>query len=164
VNIPLAEVLAWSGAGQAAVNAPVSHIRETLMKRVIIGLAAAVAMTTAAYAAAPAKSMDLPSGSILVAPNGMTLYTYDKDTQGASMSACTGGCIAAWPPFVAEAGAMAEGDYTLVDVTDKDGKAEKMWAYKGWPLYFWKNDTKPGDITGDGVGGVWHVIKTAGPM
>jgi len=89
----------------------------------------------------------------------MTLYTFDKDTQGASTSACTGGCIANWPPFLAEAGAMAEGDWTIVDVTDKDGMAKKMWAYDGWPLYFWKNDHKAGDVTGDGVGGVWHVVK-----
>jgi len=129
------------------------------MKRVIIGLAAAIAMTTAAYAADPAKTMQTSAGDILVAPNGMTLYIFDKDTQGAAMSACTGGCIANWPPFVAASGAMAEGDYTIVDVTDKDGKAEKMWAYKGMPLYFWKNDAKPGDTTGDGVGGVWHVVK-----
>jgi predicted lipoprotein with Yx(FWY)xxD motif len=27
------------------------------------------------------------------------------------------------------------------------------------PLYNWKNDQKPGDITGDGVGGVWHIVQ-----
>ena len=32
-----------------------------------------------------------------------------------------------------------------------------MWAYKGWPLYYWFKDTMAGDITGDGVGGVWHL-------
>jgi predicted lipoprotein with Yx(FWY)xxD motif len=31
-----------------------------------------------------------------------------------------------------------------------------MWAYKGWPLYFWVKDEKPGDTTGDMVGEVWH--------
>ncbi len=131
------------------------------MKRVIIGLAAAFAIATSAYAADPTKTMSTALGDILVAPNGMTLYIYDKDTAGAAKSACVGGCIANWPPFAADAGAMAEGDYTLVDVTDKDGKAEKMWAYKGMPLYFWKNDKQAGDTTGDGVGGVWHVVKAA---
>ena len=89
----------------------------------------------------------------------MTLYTFDKDTKGAAASACAGKCIEAWPPFLAEAGAMAEGDWTIVDVTDKDGTAKKMWAYDGWPLYYWVKDTKPGDTTGDGVGKVWHVVK-----
>ena len=42
---------------------------------------------------------------------------------------------------------------TLVDRTDSD---MKIVAYKGWPLYLWIKDTKPGDTTGDGVGGTWH--------
>ena len=54
---------------------------------------------------------------------------------------------------------MAEGDWTIVDVVDKDGMTKKMWAYKGMPLYYWVKDDKPGDTTGDGVGGVWHVVK-----
>ena len=45
-----------------------------------------------------------------------------------------------------------EGDFTIID--RKDGT--KIWAYKGWPLYLWIKDTKPGETTGDGVGGVWH--------
>jgi predicted lipoprotein with Yx(FWY)xxD motif len=35
----------------------------------------------------------------------------------------------------------------------------KQWAYKGKPLYTWAKDTKPGDITGDGVNNVWHIAK-----
>ncbi len=129
------------------------------MKRLIFAFVAAVTMAGAANAMEPAMYADSSMGKILVAPNGMTLYTFDKDTKGAATSACTGKCIAAWPPFVAEAGAMAEGDWTMVDVVDKDGKAEKMWAYDGMPLYFWVKDAKAGDTTGDGVGGVWHVVK-----
>ena len=91
----------------------------------------------------------------------MTLYIFDKDKKGETTSACTGKCIAAWPPFVAPAGAKAMGKWTTVDVTDKDGKAEKMWAYDGMPLYYWVKDKKPGDTTGDGVGSVWHVVKEA---
>jgi predicted lipoprotein with Yx(FWY)xxD motif len=34
-----------------------------------------------------------------------------------------------------------------------------QWAYNGRPLYLWQKDKKPGDVTGDGVGGVWHVAK-----
>jgi predicted lipoprotein with Yx(FWY)xxD motif len=32
-----------------------------------------------------------------------------------------------------------------------------MWVYKGKPLYTWKNDKAPGDTTGDGVNGTWHL-------
>ena len=31
-----------------------------------------------------------------------------------------------------------------------------QWAYDGKPLYLWIKDTKPGDMTGDGVNDVWH--------
>jgi predicted lipoprotein with Yx(FWY)xxD motif len=27
------------------------------------------------------------------------------------------------------------------------------------PLYLWVKDTKPGDMTGDGVNGVWNTAK-----
>ena len=42
---------------------------------------------------------------------------------------------------------------------DKDGKTVKMWAYDGKPLYWFVKDTKPGDVTGEGVGEVWYVVK-----
>ena len=131
------------------------------MKRTILGLIAAVALTGAAFAAEPAKTMDTDKGTILVDMNGMTLYMWDKDTQGADKAACVDKCIVNWPPFLAEDGAMAEGKWTIVDVVDKDGAAKKMWAYDGWPLYYWIKDTAPGDTTGDGVGGTWHVVKAS---
>lgn len=45
------------------------------------------------------------------------------------------------------------GDFTLVERTD----GTKMWAYKSMPLYYWYEDKAPGDISGDGVGDVWHL-------
>ncbi len=94
----------------------------------------------------------------------MTLYTWAADTPGETMSACTGKCIGAWPPLVAPADAQAMGKWTTVDVTDKNGKAEKMWAYDGMPLYYFVKDKKPGDVTGEGVNGfgaLWSVVKEA---
>ena len=133
------------------------------MKRMMLGLAAALFVTgatmSAAFAADPAMSAKSSLGNILVDAKGMTLYTFDNDTKGAAMSACTGKCIAAWPPFLAPADAKAANEWTIVDVTDKDGKPAKMWAYNGWPLYYFVKDAKAGDVAGDGIGGVWHVIK-----
>ena len=129
------------------------------MIRIAVGFAAAALMATAAMAMEPGKDDGYLARHGLVDQNGMTLYTFDKDTKGATMSACVDQCIENWPPFVAAEGAMAEGEWTLVDVKDKDGAMKKMWAYEGWPLYLWVKDTKPGDVTGDGVGGVWHVAK-----
>ncbi len=128
------------------------------MIRLAAGLAA-VLMASAAYAADPAKTMETSLGLVWTDANGMTLYTFDNDTRGAAASACAGQCIENWPPFLADAGAMADGAWTLVDVVDKDGATKQMWAYDGWPLYLWVKDEKPGDVTGDMVGGVWHVAK-----
>ncbi|WP_028957558.1 hypothetical protein [Sulfitobacter sp. 20_GPM-1509m] len=113
----------------------------------ITGAALFVAATTAI--AAPAGM----SGGVLADGKGMTLYIFDKDAPGTSN--CYAGCAANWPPFVAKAGASADGDFSLV--TRKDGA--EQWAFKGMPLYYWAGDSKPGDTNGDGVGGVWHVLK-----
>jgi predicted lipoprotein with Yx(FWY)xxD motif len=115
-----------------------------------------------AYAADdPAKVADSSSGKIWVDPNGMTLYTFEGDTKGAATSACTGECIAQWPPLLAPEGAQPMGDWTLVDVVDADGATKKMWAYDGKPFYLFVEDTKPGDITGDGEDG-FHLAKAEG--
>ena len=67
------------------------------MKRLILGLAAglfaAVAVAGTAFAMDPATYADSSLGKILVDPQGMTLYTFDKDKKGETMSACTGKCI-----------------------------------------------------------------------
>jgi predicted lipoprotein with Yx(FWY)xxD motif len=88
----------------------------------------------------------------LTAENGMTLYTFDKDSAGTSN--CYDSCAASWPPYIADAGASMDG---LTTVTRNDGSLQ--WAKDGAPLYFWIGDSAPGDTTGDGVGGVWHVVQ-----
>lgn len=126
------------------------------MKQVFIGLAAAAMMTSAAFAMEPAKTMETSIGEVYTDQDGMTLYTFDKDESG--MSNCYDQCAANWPAFVAESGAMAEGEWTLVE--RKDGSM--MWAYDGMPLYTFVKDTKPGDVNGDGVASVWHAAKAGG--
>ena len=102
---------------------------------------------------------DAKLGTILVAANGMTLYSYAKDTVDASN--CSGTCAVNWPPYTPAideplvAGAGIPGQ--LATITRTDGSTQ--FTYKGMPLYFWKNDTKPGDTTGQNVGGVWFIVK-----
>ena len=125
------------------------------MKRTILGLAAVLVMTTVANAQS-VSTRQTSLGNVLTDENGMTLYIFDRDVLGAPASACAGNCINTWPPFLAGEGA-AHDDWTLVDV-EHEGATQKMWAYQGWPLYYWQGDANAGDTTGDGVGGVWHVI------
>ena len=120
------------------------------------GLAALVATTLALGACAtlmpPAAPAQVTDGRLTTA-TGMTLYTFDRDTAG--RSACNGPCAQNWPPLAAAADARAAADYSVV-VRD-DGS--RQWAYKGRPLYTWVRDAKPGDTTGDGFNGVWHVAR-----
>ena len=125
------------------------------MRKSVPILAAAVVLSLligAAFAQPTAPtSADTPKGKSLVDVNGMTLYTFDRDAKGKSN--CNGACATNWPPLMAGADAKASGDWTVV--TRDDGG--KQWAYKGKPLYEFAKDTKPGDVTGDGVNSVWHI-------
>jgi len=112
---------------------------------------AAFALSSLAFAQAPVKT----EGGMLTNAGGMTLYTFDKDQAGSGKSACNGPCAANWPPLMATADAKPGGDYSII--TRDDGG--KQWAYKGKPLYYWAKDSKPGDKSGDGFNGVWHVAK-----
>lgn len=113
----------------------------------------ATVAASAALAAPSVKTMESSKGEILTGAKGMTLYTFDKDSK--DQSSCYDACAKNWPPFMAMKGAKASGAYTLVK--RKDGS--EQWAKDGMPLYYWAKDKKPGDVTGDGVNGVWHAAK-----
>ena len=122
------------------------------MKKLIPLIAAAALVACASMSTAqPAKATD----GVLTGPNGMTLYTFDRDAAGSGKSVCNGPCAANWPPLMASATDASSGDYSVV--TRDDGS--KQWAYKGKPLYFWAKDAKPGDKTGDGVAGAWKIAR-----
>ncbi len=106
----------------------------------------------------PPAHADVPAlvhEGALTGPNQMTLYTFDKDAPGTGKSACNGPCAENWPPFAAPGGAAPSGDFSVVARDD----GTRQWAYKGMPLYFWTKDKAPGDKTGEGVKGVWHVAQ-----
>ena len=110
------------------------------------------AVSTAVIAAdTPAK---LANGA-LVAANGMTLYTFDKDAANSGKSACNGPCAALWPPLMAAASDQPSGGFTVVTRDD----SARQWAFKGKPLYFYQADQKAGDRAGDNFKDVWHIVK-----
>jgi len=115
-------------------------MRMTLIRSAGV-IAAALLLAAAAQAA-----------ELLTAKDGMTLYVFDKDKGG--VSSCYDACAAKWPPYLGKEGDKMMKDWTLVKRTD----GNLQWAYDGKPLYFYKADKKKGDKTGDGIGGIWHVI------
>ncbi len=112
-----------------------------------------IAVAQAPVMNGPAQVATTPLGMILTGPNGMTLYSFDRDVED-NVSACYGQCAINWPPFYAEDGAVSEGDWMVIPRTDD----RSMWSYKGMPLYYYINDTAPGMTSGDNPAGVWHVV------
>ena len=112
---------------------------------------ALLTLSAAAMAAdAPAKF----AAGALVDAKGMTLYTFDKDVSGKSN--CYDNCAKNWPPAAAMESDKPAGDLTIIKRDD----GTMQWADGGKPLYTFVKDTKPGDVTGDNVGSVWHVVKS----
>ena len=100
---------------------------------------------------------DTTFGSVLNDSEGFTLYFFAPDSNDTSN--CNGGCADVWPPFYVEELTLDAG-LTASDfgtVTRDDGS--RQTTFKGWPLYRFSNDAAPGDINGDGSGGVWFVAK-----
>jgi len=100
-------------------------------------------------------------GEILVDGNGMTLYMFTKDEP--DKVNCAGDCLVAWPPFISD-GTVTAGpgvDAKLLgEATLPDGSL--IVTYNQMPLYYWMNDLKPGDTTGQDVNKVWYVVSPAG--
>jgi predicted lipoprotein with Yx(FWY)xxD motif len=96
-------------------------------------------------------------GKVLTDAQGYTLYWYSKDTKDRP-STCTGSCLAAWPMVAGKAVAAPGVKFagTLGSITDAGGAVQA--TYNGYPLYTYKADMAPGSTSGNGLGGVWHVI------
>jgi predicted lipoprotein with Yx(FWY)xxD motif len=135
-------------------------------------VAASVAPPASSGAASPAPSsggsgnaVEAKSvgsvGTILVAgSNGMTVYTFTKDTKDSGTSACTGACIQKWPALTVPAGSKpAAGSGvtgTLATITRPDDGSLQV-TYNGLPLYFFTGDSKAGDA--NGVYTNWEAVK-----
>jgi len=92
-------------------------------------------------------------GSVMTTPSGMTVYTFDRDQNGRSN--CYADCARHWPPVIADGYAQEYGRMSLVSRTD----GQRQWAYDGKPLYTYVEDGMHGDVNGENVGSVWHVVR-----
>ena len=115
--------------------------------------------TEVAAAATAVKTADSDFGTILVDSEGMTLYMFDPDEQGKSV--CDAECLKAWPPVEGPADAGSGVDESMLG-TAKATDGTTMATYNDWPLYYWVDDKKPGDVTGQAVGDVWWVMGPDG--
>lgn len=96
-------------------------------------------------------------GPYLTDSKGMTLYYFKKDSPGKSV--CTETCLEMWPAFDAKEISIPEklNGKDFGTITREDGK--KQSTYKGYPLYYYRGDSNPGDTTGQGVSNIWFVVN-----
>jgi predicted lipoprotein with Yx(FWY)xxD motif len=80
-----------------------------------------------------------------------SIYVYDRDVAGTPT--CIAECARRWPPVLASAGSKPVGGWTLV----KRDSDSLQWCYRNRPVYTYADD-KPGESTGNGFEGVWHVV------
>jgi len=101
-------------------------------------------------------------GTIVVDARGRSVYVFDDDTPGSGESACSGRCLAQWPPVEAGHGKpTADGvDATLGTLERDDGTLQVL--LNGSPLYLFAGDGEPGDVTGQAVEDVWWVVGPDG--
>ncbi|HET8523420.1 MAG TPA: hypothetical protein VFL82_09310 [Thermomicrobiales bacterium] len=134
------------------------------MKRMIFVLVPALLLVLSAAAFAQGSSTvttrhDAKLGTYLTDAKGMTLYRLASDKP--NKSTCSGDCLKEWPPFTASgkltlpAGVPGK----LGTITRKDGT--KQVTYNGMPLYFFVDDKKAGDITGQGKDNFFIVTPAA---
>lgn len=103
-----------------------------------------------------ALGTDAKLGNYLVDSNGVSLYYFDKDVKDSSV--CAGECLVKWPVFHADSIVAPKGvdAKDFGEITRTDGA--KQTTFKGYPLYYFFQDAKRGDLKGQAAGNVWFVV------
>ena len=117
--------------------------------------------TSAAVGSATLRLATTSLGAVVVDGAGRTVYVFDEDTAG-QPSTCTGTCAALWPAITTtSASPSADGISGAVGtVTTADGG--RQVTLDGLPLYTYAQDSAPGDVKGQGVGGTWWAVGANG--
>lgn len=101
-------------------------------------------------------------GEIVVDGKGMTVYVYDKDKANSGSSACTGNCAGLWPAVTTTASTPKVTGVTGTVSTITGTAGGKQVTLNGLPLYTWQGDSKAGDVSGQGYGGIWWAVSPTG--
>ena len=139
-------------------------------------------------------SKDASMNAYLVDANGMAVYTFAKDTQNGTTSACTDACATNWKPVTASgemSGSMPGAgtpttDASMVGTPTTDASmggtpqadmvdmskvgsitlpdGTVQLTYNGWLLYHYVQDMAPGDTKGAGMDSNWFLVSPSGDV
>ena len=101
--------------------------------------------------------------TILVTRSGLTLYSLSAERHGRFICT-TAFCLSLWKPLVVAHGVTPTGVNGLSVVRRPDAK--RQVAFRGAPLYRFVQDTRPGQVKGNGFKdvGVWRPVTTGSTM
>lgn len=126
------------------------------------GETAGEAPAGSADAGAVLTTADSDLGEIVVDAEGRTVYVFDRDTAGSGASACEGSCLEAWPAVTTDdEEPRVDGVSGDVGTIERDDGTVQV-TLGGRPLYTYAGDADAGDVTGQGVQGVWWVVSPDG--
>jgi predicted lipoprotein with Yx(FWY)xxD motif len=102
------------------------------------------------------SSQNASYGPYLVNSQGLSLYISLGDT--ANKSNCSSDCLKTWRPLLATGKLVAgpgvsAGKFGVILLAD----GSRQVTYQGAPLYTYTVDSQPGDVSGQGVDGLWYL-------
>jgi len=92
-------------------------------------------------------------GPVLTNNQGLTLYRSSLDSDG--VATCVDESSSLWRPFLLTDSDQPAPPFESIQCPD----GSRQWGYAGHPLYLWFGDTQKGDVTGDGLDGLWHAVR-----
>ena len=122
----------------------------------------ATSAATGSQSSAVLATRQVALGTIVVNGQGMTAYVFDKDTANSGTSACKGPCIALWPAVTSPTASPQVSGVSGKVATIALPNGTRQVTLGGLPLYTYTPGTKPGDIAGQGFGGIWWVVGADG--
>jgi len=142
------------------------NIRTLLAGAVAAALVpAAIAGAATSATAASTKTIALRHtrlGSILVAPNGFTLYEFTRDHKNADSCQKVSECTSFWPPLTGTPRA-GHGVSAKLLGTIRLANGSRQITYGGHPLYLYSGDSGPAQtsyIGFEAFGGHWYGLNS----
>ncbi len=99
-------------------------------------------------------------GPVLTGSNGRTLYYLSAESSTSFQ--CTGGCTSTWHPYLVASTVTpteASGVAGQVATTTRPEGTTQV-TFNGHPVYFYQGDSAKGQANGQGISGVWYVLRT----
>lgn len=132
-----------------------------------VGAAMAATASTSTTGATVKTAKSMSFGTILVGPNGRTLYRYTVDRKHVNRCSGNATCNRYWPALLVKAGSRPQagaGANAALLGTIRARGGKRQVTYAGYPLYYFAGDKRSGQTSGQGFQSKWYVVDTKGGL